>query len=288
MKVFLDPSLFCFTDNSNYYEYLKEVTDFIDKYLDVNYLPSKEFSLQIIEATKIRGKSKTQNYAKIFLLKKIISKINPEKLEMNSTKSCILPSTFQVSNIDVIDSLQNSILSLVSYFCNGVLFFLAPKNFLNQPYTSGYLICISDIYREEKSYLSILIKEKKFIKENSFKKPTITDPLPNGDICKGYEELRKKTLNKGLSQQQLRAKWKDISPDVAYRNFYKEDPDVTRLNPKRDIFSNKDKDAIYLSTDLCHGCFEVCNKRGKHQGEFSFDGIRTEEKDDTTYHDINV
>jgi uncharacterized membrane protein YfhO len=51
---------------------------------------------------------------------------------------------------------------------------------------------------------------------------------------------------------------------------------VTKINQTknaiREIYNSRTKSIIYLSIDFEKGAFEVCNYRGCHLGEFSYEG----------------
>lgn len=72
-----------------------------------------------------------------------------------------------------------------------------------------------------------------------------------------------------------------VGSEVARRNFYQFERELTQAEEKlrhhslRKIFSlTKDQNKIFISIDFEKGyCFEVCNEKGKHIGEFRFDGI---------------
>ncbi|MCC5944402.1 MAG: hypothetical protein JJT94_05660 [Bernardetiaceae bacterium] len=87
-----------------------------------------------------------------------------------------------------------------------------------------------------------------------------------------------------------------IAKKIAKANLYKYDPDLSRYNSKKNT-NKKDtpfqifkqgygKNLIYLSTDFEKGTFEVCNAKGKHQGEYRFDGMLNSKADKNGGHDI--
>lgn len=89
-----------------------------------------------------------------------------------------------------------------------------------------------------------------------------------------------------------------VGSEVARRNFYKYEKELTQVEEKlrggsmRKIFSViKNNEKLYLSIDFEKGnCFELCNYKGEHQGEFRFDGTENGKegntKDTSGKHDI--
>ncbi|GEM_PF-2003593 len=87
-----------------------------------------------------------------------------------------------------------------------------------------------------------------------------------------------------------------LSREVARRNFYEEDFDLSsreqqRRGSQRKIFKVKKAEIWqYLSLDFEKCAFEVCDQNGRHQGEFRFDGKENgrNTKDSSGKHDIWV
>ena len=72
--------------------------------------------------------------------------------------------------------------------------------------------------------------------------------------------------------------FKKIGREVALRNGYAFDSYLTKTNNEaiREIFTSKQRPIIHISTDIEHGAFEAFNERGKHLGEFSYEGRMTQ------------
>lgn len=86
-----------------------------------------------------------------------------------------------------------------------------------------------------------------------------------------------------------------VGSEVARRNFYKEEKALSSQEQKlrkslRSIFSiEKDGKKLYLSIDFEKAnCFELCDHKGKHLGEYRFDGIFSSNADSSGKHDIYV
>lgn len=88
---------------------------------------------------------------------------------------------------------------------------------------------------------------------------------------------------------------------IANRNFYWYDAELSKYNndnnpvkkggkkttPYQIFATGVGKDRKYLSTDFEKGCFEMCDYKGKHEGEYFFNGNYNKGSQDTTGgHDI--
>lgn len=73
--------------------------------------------------------------------------------------------------------------------------------------------------------------------------------------------------------------FKKIGREVAFRNGYSLDEYLTKINNEaiQEIFSTKIRPIIYLSTDTEHGAFESFDEHGRHLGEFSYEGKKTQD-----------
>ena len=107
---------------------------------------------------------------------------------------------------------------------------------------------------------------------------------------KGFKPLEKcvvdgKTFNKmddfyksvkNLSQGEKVAKYKEVGNQVASKNGWSKNANLSKKN-KRDIYTDG-KGNIY-SLDTLHGEFEIFNKKGQHQGAIDFSGNQTRQSD---------
>jgi hypothetical protein len=100
-----------------------------------------------------------------------------------------------------------------------------------------------------------------------------------------------------LSGRTIEAHAEEIGKEIARRNFYKFEAELSRQEQSlrkslRKIFSlSKNGQNMYLSIDFEKGnCFELCDWKGKHLGEFRFDGLENGKegstRDTTGMHDI--
>lgn len=121
------------------------------------------------------------------------------------------------------------------------------------------------------------------------------NPLPNSEYVNRFyvqdnwvELLKRCALPSTYSIPII----EDIARDVALMNGYDFEPDLTRLNhrkrnSKRQIFSSVEPaQEIFLSTDFEKGAFEVCDRHGRHLGEWLFSGSIHKNADTSGDHDI--
>lgn len=69
-------------------------------------------------------------------------------------------------------------------------------------------------------------------------------------------------------------------------SHYTKNNQVTRMN-NRPIYHNEVK-RMYISPDYLHGTLELCDERGKHQGEINYLGDITGKADAAGNHDIRI
>ena len=122
--------------------------------------------------------------------------------------------------------------------------------------------------------------------------PTLSSPFPNVDLCNEYTQLlNKKCFNESRSFRI--PYYLEIGTEVIKRNKYIYNSRVTKLNNNsgniRNIYSlyNGNK-TIFASIDVETGSIEICNYRGKHQDEYSYDNTPHNKQDTTGNHDIIV
>lgn len=126
--------------------------------------------------------------------------------------------------------------------------------------------------------------------------PSSDNPLPRVEFSdmlvknnwNDFKEKLKKYPEEKISQIEKMAE------NVAEINGYKWNRELSRHNQKRkkskrQIFeAGTDRNKIFLSTDFEKGAFEVCDYRGIHLGEYSFDGKRTQRADRSGSHNIII
>jgi hypothetical protein len=125
--------------------------------------------------------------------------------------------------------------------------------------------------------------------------PSSDHPLPGVKfsdmlVDNNWNEFREKLKN----PEEKIGLIKEMAENVAEISGYQFNPKLSsseqeRKKSLRQIFeAGKGKNKIYLSTDFEKGRFEVCDHRGKHLGEYRFDGKRSQEADPSGSHDICV
>lgn len=120
-------------------------------------------------------------------------------------------------------------------------------------------------------------------------KPSLKEPLPYYKFCEDLYDIQKKLIIEGKDKYDV---FKRIGEEVALRNTYIFDSEVTKLNNnsnhKRKIYRSSSNPIIFISTDFEKGCFELFNHSGVHQGEIKYSGVLNSKADKTGKHDIIV
>lgn len=119
--------------------------------------------------------------------------------------------------------------------------------------------------------------------------PTVNSPLPNIDICRDYIDIKNKMIKDGNDTIEV---YRKIGTEVALRNNYKYDELLTHINSNngciRHIFKSNSSPYLYLSIDVRHGNFEVCDSKGYHIDEYTYDNVKQNKHDSTGKHDIKL
>jgi hypothetical protein len=101
--------------------------------------------------------------------------------------------------------------------------------------------------------------------------------FPNISYCN--ESFERPEFHKMGSKKM--AEIENFGAKIAKFNFYAYDEKITKYNKSsnshRRIYKSVFTPTHYLSIDFEKGAFEVCDKNGKHLGEFNFDGTRNGE-----------
>ena len=118
-------------------------------------------------------------------------------------------------------------------------------------------------------------------------KPTVKSPLPNKELSEKYIKIRDELIRLGQDRIDVYTK---VGTEVALRNNYQYDPCLTSINSNsgciRHIFQSNCSPKIYLSIDIRHGNFEVCDSNGKHVDEYTYNNQKQNKHDPTGKHDI--
>lgn len=100
------------------------------------------------------------------------------------------------------------------------------------------------------------------------------------------------TLKQMPAGGQKEAFAQQVGREIARRNFYNEEIALSTHEQKlrnslRTIFSTvKNGKKIFLSIDFEKPAFEICDEIGSHLGEYSFNGLKLSDLDETGEHDI--
>ena len=100
---------------------------------------------------------------------------------------------------------------------------------------------------------------------------------------KNFDEFYNKVRK--LSAEERIAEYKAAGKRVADGNGWKKNNKYSKNNG-RDVYEAENGDLFALDTQ--HGTFEVLNKKGKHQGEINFEGIKTKDADTSGGHDLKL
>lgn len=150
----------------------------------------------------------------------------------------------------------------------------------NKKFFSDSVWVANNVYTEIDSVFAKFGSDIIMIKE-----PSVKDPLPNSKLCERYLELKECLVKAETNHKYV---YESIGTEVALRNSYSYSKDITILNKKRTqtfrkIFKGK---RTYLSIDFEKGTFEVHNSKGKHLGEYSYNGEQKSPADRSGKHDI--
>jgi len=293
MKILLDPLLYWYRkedDVISNFEYLKHVTLVIEKYFDIKYF-SSTYLINVLKTLNREpfGQYKVDKSDKRMVMQRLLTRLDYEN---NITEDDVkglysFPSDFSFSeNVE----LNNSFLYVLDYALSNrmdCLFLLALQNQECEMELVNQLFIVKHISGEINSKLTELIVNNEFIKNQTFILPTINNPLPNKEICNYFYCLQCSMVRKGNSRLSV---FLEITKEVALRNGYTFDRDITNKNNsdkhKRKIYNyNK---SHYISADFETGCFELCDKKGRHHGEFSYVGDQIGQADTSGSHDIVV
>ena len=278
MRIVLDPKLIWFDkdDEEKDFFYFRQVVNFIDTYLDMSYLPTYQFiQLLCMMGKDPMGEYRESNELKNDIISTIWKSLDVSRGEdiicMEDIEELKIPKFFNYVNREDIKKYTNNIWKLMLDGDEEILFFLGRKNHNWTTVVKENLHFVKHIYKELNSYLGELFSNGEAIKQDSFIKPTKDCPLPNSELCKEYSKIRISFIENGEGNV---SNFQALGKEVAYRNGYQFNSDLTRINNSaiREIYSLKNKPKIHLSIDLEHGAIEVCDMEGHHIGEFSYEG----------------
>lgn len=310
MKALLDPSIYELTDYERkqdlskqrsmqiqHIKYLAEILNFIttkrSEGCDINlsfsqnqyYGLCNNYAHPWNQYTQLTNKNELiQTYSKIMKLSPKIDNIDnvdaavPENTMKKFSKStyyddfCKHIGYFYINNIDnvVFYGRLNEFEKIVYFMLNDNSISFCP------------IYKITDLFND--SIRKILLSNIKYKCT-----PTTASPLPNVDICKEFINIKKQMINDGCDKIEVYIK---IGSEVALRNNYHYDAFLTRLNSNsgciRHIFKSNSAPYVYLSIDVRHGNFEVCDSNGHQIDEYTYDNQKQNKHDATGRHDIQL
>ena len=278
MKIVLDPNIIWFDSNNvDDFEYLSEVVQFIDQYIELQYFASQSFLLRLHNLSKdpLKGYRESEE-RKDSIIRKIWQSLDTNEFpDLSQYTPTSIPESYQ---LPAREDLREYITEIFGYAESGeidFLLFLAVRNHQCNAKTHGSITFVKHIYKELDSYLAKIFSEGKCIKCGNVVSPSYENPLPNSGLCKAYSAIRVELISAGMGNI---SNFKKIGREVALRNGYAFDSYLTKINNEaiREIFTSKQRPIIHISTDIEHGAFEAFNERGKHLGEFSYEGRMTQ------------
>lgn len=256
--------------------YMHEVMGFVSEYMHGKFVLFEPYGAY----PKLH-----QHSAKTFIVKTL--------LELRLLKICDRNITKPTSNkqYDIFQFSEQSIGEIAYLQSNGktVIIFCDPARFKTDIKEICGTTFINHYAEELNSKISNWISEGRFdlIKESKMIAPTTDAPLPNSDLCYRYKKVLDE-LSRGKADK--KADFRAVASEVARRNMYCEDHEVQAKNKgaMRKIFSCKRSGVQYVSIDMEKGTLEAHNKKGKHLGEYNYNGVQTAPPDKTGKHDIVV
>lgn len=290
MRIIIDPSLIWFNHENNmeeYFEYLKSVTDFIDKYLDMTLLTSTE----IISLLRKLNKDPFSSYRetqqqKTKIIRNLMHHIDTDDIVTLLDETIVLPKLATSESKEANKTFQK----LLNYSVKNsieCLLFLALNNHTCNDTVPCNIKLVRHVYMETDSHLAELFSTGNYINKENFLQATEKKPLPNKDLCMGYTTIRNTLIQDGKGGIPLFLK---LGREVIYRNGYIKDDYLTKINNSaiREIFRKDVKNSWYLSTDVEHGAIEVCDEIGRHVDEYNYEGVAQCKRDKSGKHNIKL
>lgn len=268
MKILLSPCLYCANENEYHIEYLQEILEFIEKYIDgcLDIYDDAFYNIEKISAPPFIEYNRYWEYAKVVdLLQKL--QIGGELVDIlqHGLNFSVLCEKYKIIN-------QNEFQILIDY-----LYTTSPNNYLlflgipNWDVTDNIIhINISDKSLDIKLVRNPLLEESS--NYNSYLKTNNSDEIfVNKDLCKQLvKQMNEESKNLSILKGSLYKRYGEI---IALRNNFDVYPVQSTYNPDTDYYKRKDGKFI-ISVDLIHGHFEVFHGSGKKLwfAEYSFDG----------------
>ena len=162
MKIVLDPSIIWFDSNSvDDFEYLYEVVELIDRYIDLQYFASQSFLLRLYNLSKdpLKGYRESEE-RKDSIIRKIwrgLDRNGFADLSQYSARS--MPESFELPEREDLQEYITEILGYAETENVDFLLFLAIKNHQCKSKTHGSITFVQHIYKELDSNLAKMFSE---------------------------------------------------------------------------------------------------------------------------------
>lgn len=258
--------------------YTKDAIDFIEKYMYGMFV----FFAPGTERYKLYQRSqKAVIVQKLQKLRRLIIYDSSKVQETTNKQYDILQlSAEYIGQISYLQKEGN----LVAILCDPARFKTDVKEICGAFFINHYA-------EELNSTISNWISEGRFdlVKHSSLITPTTETPLPNKELCSRYKSVLDRV---SYGKADKKSDYIAVASEVARRNMYSEDLRVEAKNKNkgqmRRIFSFNNNGTQYVSIDMENGTLEAHNKKGKHLGEYNYEGVQTEPPDKSGNHDITV
>lgn len=290
-EIVFDPSLFIADDEEQTNDhqlllkinYLSKVVNFISKYLSKKPYAYTNYFISIMYKIRDYPLNRFSNYRSqlVKIQKQILNNVNYSELLLIESSTPAQPD-FQISFPDC-DS-KDAFLKTISYAYDHqielILFFSEKNQVFERPVYFSYQSFKLNYYPIYDPFTDFNFQLIKYLlqseKLNIF--PTDMNPFPNCFICREYNELISK-LTQTYDKYETLSK---IGIEVAMRNNYVLDEELSKINQhysqaKRTVFRSNGNSSLYISIDYESGGFELFDRSGIHQGQYSFSGNKIKE-----------
>lgn len=276
MKLIFDPSLiWVLPYDEDKFKYLDELISFVDKLFGDKHI-SSDLLISLLQKLNKEpfDKYREPSYKKKRIIRSLFQLLDTDEHVTLINYNCrdgLLPSNYSLSYNEDANRYFNKLVQYIIENNTECILFLSPDNYTVNVEISPLIHYIRHIYKEENSYLAVLISEGVELKKDIIFSPTLDKPLPNRWLTKEYQTIREELIESGKASI---ATFLSLGKEVSLRNGYVFDEYLTKINSGaiREIFKSKTKPIIYLSTDIEHGAIEVFDNKPEHQGESNYIG----------------
>lgn len=277
-KILLDES-FYYRNNADNYIY--QIIDFISTYFEDDIALFHPYC----------------NTGNLWMLQNEIATIEKKIIKTGKYYICdenlIEPIEFlnDISKLEYKPEFMGKINYIKENFDNVILFTSPEKHRLNIKRPCEHVYIVNHIMNETNSNIAFFIINDLFM-FNNIVEPNLESPLPNINLCKEYYNyLTEQCKDKDKSSRT--PLYLEIGSEVLQRNKYEYDSRATGLNKNSGVIRNiysfgTSNNTIYASIDVENGAIEICNYRGKHQDEYTYNNTPQNKRDKTGKHDIKV